>query len=257
MAEKKYFPSQAPEEKIFLLIRKHWFNYIIFIFLAVLMLVPVIGIAVYLVANGNQLLANNAVFLVIVAAIILLLTFAIELYGFINYYLDVYIVTDRRLVDISQNGLFNRDISELQIRQVQDVSAHVEGFFNTLLHFGDVHIQTAGERENFIFTSIPHPYAVSKQIVDLHETATEDEDLSLIKKYDEDQLEKGLEIEQIEEKAKELLTDPKTVTHQARGVYIPKSNKAAIETFSKEMKSGADTGQEHELKEGEESKIPK
>ena len=70
-------------------------------------------------------------------------------------------------------------------------------------------------------------------------------------------LEKGLEIEQIEEKAKELLTDPKTVIHQARGVYIPKSNKAAIETFSKEMKSGANTGQEHELKEGEESKIPK
>ena len=59
------------------------------------------------------------------------------------------------------------------------------------------------------------------------------------------------------EKAKELLTDPKTVIHQARGVYIPKSNKAAIETFSKEMKSGANTGQEHELKEGEESKIPK
>ncbi len=258
MAEQKYFPTQATNEKIFLLIRKHWFNYLIFLFLAILMLVPVIIIIVYLTLYRDQMSVNVAVFLVIATGIILLLTLAIELYGFVDYYLDIYIVTDERLVDISQNGLFSRDISELQIRQVQDVSAHVEGFFDTLLHFGDVYIQTAGDRENFIFASIPHPYSVSKQIVDLHERATqnpEDEEAPIVRKYDENKLEKGYETEQIEEDAKKLLADQKNVVHQAQGVYIPKTNKPAIKTFTKEAGGLVKADGKHELKEGEESKI--
>ena len=259
MADEKYFPSQTSEEKIFLLIRKHWFNYLIFVFLAILMLVPVIVIIFYLSENSNQVSVNTTVFLIIITSGALLLTVAIELYGFVDYYLDIYIVTDQRLVDISQNGLFSRDISELQIRQVQDVSAHVEGFFDTLLHFGDVYIQTAGDRENFIFSSIPHPYSVSKQIIDLHERATQDqeEESPIVKKYDENKLEKGYETEKIEEDAKKLLTDQKNVVHQATGVYIPKINKTAIKSFTSEASGTMNTSDEHELKEGEETKISK
>lgn len=258
MAQEKFFPTQASEEKIFLLLRKHWFNYIIFVFLAVMMIIPVIAIVVYLTINIGQIEAATASFLIVVASTLFLATLALELYGFVDYYLDVYIVTDQRLVDISQNGLYRREISELQIRQVQDVSAHVDGFFNTLLHFGDVYIQTAGDRENFIFTSIPHPYTVSKQIVDLHEKAVqqlagiEEEPL---RTYDEDSLEKGLEVEDVEKKAKELITDPRKVVHQARGVYVPKTNKTAIDSFKKEASGALDKSGNHELKEGEETKI--
>lgn len=94
---------------------------------------------------------------------------ALLMYGFVDFYLDVYIITDRRIVDIAQNGLFKREIAELNLRQIQDVNATVNGFASTLLHFGDVQIQTAAEMPNFIFRSIPHPYEVSKKILDLHE----------------------------------------------------------------------------------------
>lgn len=96
------------------------------------------------------------------------------LFGFVDYYLDVYIVTNERIVDISQNGFFKRDIAELHLHQVQDVSAKEEGFFSTMFHYGDVTIQTAGERENFVFRSVPHPYIISKKIVDLHEAQLEE-----------------------------------------------------------------------------------
>lgn len=257
MVEQKYFPTQAAEEKIFLLIRKHWFNYIIFIFLAVLILIPVITVIIYLVLNQGQISVEIAILLTIAASLALMFLMGVELYGFINFYLDVYIVTDQRLVDISQNGMFNRHISELQIRQVQDVSAHVEGFFDTILHFGDVYIETAGNRENFIFSSIPHPYTVSKLIVDLHEKAVESlegVEVSAPKEYTEEQLEKGLLPGEIEAQAKALISDPTKVVHQTQGVYIPKTNKAAITSFS----AGGDkavSNQGHELKEGEEEKI--
>jgi hypothetical protein len=87
--------------------------------------------------------------------------------------LDIYIVTDQRIVDISQEGFFKRQISELHLHQVQDVNASVIGIWGTLLHFGDIHIQTAAERENFVFRSVPHSYTVAKQIITLHEAHME------------------------------------------------------------------------------------
>ncbi|PIS07674.1 hypothetical protein COT78_02230 [Candidatus Berkelbacteria bacterium CG10_big_fil_rev_8_21_14_0_10_43_13] len=251
--EKKYFPSQTEDEEIFLLIRRHWFDYMIFVFVAFLILILTIGIAWYLVVNQGNLSQVTAVFLIITDSVLILLLLAVELYGFVNHYLDVYIVTNQRLVEITQNGFFNRDISELQIRQVQDVSAHVDGIFRTLLHFGDVYIQTAGERENFTFSNIPHPYTVSKQIIDLHEMALEsgEEDSdSEVKKYNEDELEKGLEIEEVEQAAKDLINDPSKTVRRVQGVYIPKKNTTAIESFSK-----TDDVQLHELEEGKEEKI--
>ena len=167
--EKKLFPAQEKSELVLDIIRRHWFVYLPFLFLATVMLIPIM-IGVYLWFNGTVVIAPGWENIIILAtSIYLLLIQALMIYGFVDYYLDVYIVTDRRIVDISQNGFFKRSISELNLRQIQDVSANVSGFASTLLHFGDVHIQTAAERPNFSFLGVPHPYEVSKKILDLHE----------------------------------------------------------------------------------------
>lgn len=167
--EKKLFPAQEESELVLDIVRRHWFSYLIFWFLAVIMLVPVL-IGVYFWFGSLETISpvlSNVIILIV--PMYLLFIVALLIYGFVDFYLDVYIVTDRRIVDISQNGFFKRSISELNLRQIQDVSAEVNGFFSTLLHFGDIHIQTAGEIPNFVFQSIPHPYEVSKKILDLHE----------------------------------------------------------------------------------------
>lgn len=166
----KYFPSQRSEEKVFLLLRRHWITYSIFPVLFVLMAVPLV-VAIILLINSTEPLSPvlvNALFFAVPAYILIMI--GLMLYGFVDYYLDVYIVTNERIVEISQNGFFKRKISELHLRQVQDVSASETGAFSTLFHYGEIQIQTAGEQENFTFRSIPHPYAISKKILDLHET---------------------------------------------------------------------------------------
>lgn len=167
--QKKLFPSQEKGENVFLLIRKHWFNYIIFFLLDLLMFVPVIVLIIYSISNPDFFGSDVFIFLIAILTVFILTILATQLYGFVDYYLDVYIVTNERIVDICQDGLFKRKISELHLRQVQDVSADVTGIWGTLLRFGDVQIQTAAERENFIFKSVPQPYNVAKQILDLHE----------------------------------------------------------------------------------------
>ncbi|MCX6808384.1 MAG: PH domain-containing protein [Candidatus Berkelbacteria bacterium] len=170
-----YFPSQEKEERVFLLIRKHWFNYVPFALFALLMVVPVIAFWLVISYWGIALSSFYSALATILISAYLLIILAVQLYGFVSYYLDVYIVTDRRIVDISQEGFFSRQIAELHLHQVQDVNARVKGIFGTLLHFGDVFIQTASDHENFVFQSIPHPYTVAKQIVNLHQSQIEND----------------------------------------------------------------------------------
>lgn len=171
----KYFPSQASGERVFLLIRRHWLIFFaIFLFIFIL-LVPVVILTIYWLANPDTFSGPLGNFVLIFGSMYTLAVIGLSLYGFVNYYLDVYIVTNKRIVNIKQNGFFRREIAELHLHQVQDVEARVEGFFQTLVHYGNIHIQTAGERENFLLEDVPHPYTLAKEIVQLHEAQIEAE----------------------------------------------------------------------------------
>lgn len=90
------------------------------------------------------------------------------LYGFliwIDYYFDIWIITDQRVVNIEQKGLFMRVISELNYRKIQDVTAEEKGFIATVVNYGDVFVQTAGEQERFVFRTISDPYKIKELIM--------------------------------------------------------------------------------------------
>ena len=91
--------------------------------------------------------------------------------NFIDYYLDVWIVTTDRIINIEQKGLFARTVSELKLYNIQDVTSEIQGIIPTLLHFGNVYVQTAAETERFIFKNIANPPIIAKQIIDLSEKA--------------------------------------------------------------------------------------
>jgi uncharacterized membrane protein YdbT with pleckstrin-like domain len=86
---------------------------------------------------------------------------------FADYYLDINIVTNQRIIDIEQEGLFSRTIAELNLTRVQDVESVVKGIFATMFNYGTVIIQTAGEERNFIFKKIPDPHSVRHHILEL------------------------------------------------------------------------------------------
>ncbi|PJE59591.1 MAG: hypothetical protein COU85_02845 [Candidatus Portnoybacteria bacterium CG10_big_fil_rev_8_21_14_0_10_44_7] len=85
----------------------------------------------------------------------------------LDYYLDLWVVTTKRIFDIEQRGLFSRDVSIFNLANVQDVSVDVHGALATFLNFGEVQVQTAGEARAFIFHQVPNPYRVQKTIINL------------------------------------------------------------------------------------------
>jgi len=86
----------------------------------------------------------------------------------LDFYLDVWFVTNRRLIDIEQKGLFNREISEFPLDKIQDITVKVTGLIETLLNFGDLDVKTASENVEIIFHKIPNPEKAKNIIWEQH-----------------------------------------------------------------------------------------
>jgi hypothetical protein len=85
------------------------------------------------------------------------------------YYLNIQIITNLRVVDVSQEGLFSHTISELHIDKIEDATSQTNGVLGTIFNYGDVFVQTAGTVERFDFHNVPDPAAIEKIVLDLYE----------------------------------------------------------------------------------------
>lgn len=82
-----------------------------------------------------------------------------------EYYLDLWIITDRRIFNIQQRGLFHREASTCDLERVQEVIIRTDNFLQTLFHYGTVEILTAGPTDDSIRAEgIPHPERI-RQLV--------------------------------------------------------------------------------------------
>ncbi len=166
-------PGQHDGETTLLFLRRHWFvfflNALMFLVLTLLPLiifaiVPEAVASLFKVGIWNGLLT---MFMVTYYLLMWLFFFA----ALIDYYLDIWIVTDKCIIDIQQLGLFKHVVAEQKLIKIQDITTTVKGIFPTFLNYGDVNIQTAGEEERFVFQQVPNPEEVRKVIMKAYEEA--------------------------------------------------------------------------------------
>jgi hypothetical protein len=62
--------------------------------------------------------------------------------SWISWYYSVFIVTNQRLIQITQKGLFHRSVVDIGLNQIQMVNYEIYGLQETLLGFGTIMIQT-------------------------------------------------------------------------------------------------------------------
>lgn len=177
MLDLNHLPGSTQQEQTKAVLRRHWVTLISLAFAFVLVLfLPLIVISA--IQFTSPTFFDDPVrttLLILGLSIFFLYAWLFLFQNYIDYHLDVWIVTNRRILNIEQHGLFARTVSELRLFRVQDVTAEVKGFLHTMLDFGDVFIQTAGEKERFQFEDISHPNQVSKMILDLSEEDRKDE----------------------------------------------------------------------------------
>ncbi|MBU0531152.1 PH domain-containing protein [Patescibacteria group bacterium] len=87
----------------------------------------------------------------------------------------IFVVTDRRLVDIEQRGLFDRTISELFYSHIDDVTWRKKGVVATLLGYGTVLIRTAGSAADIEVLRVRQPARLHDLINEIREAVIDDE----------------------------------------------------------------------------------
>lgn len=84
---------------------------------------------------------------------------------------DVLIVTNLRLIDVDQRGLFSRIVSETPLSSIQNVSWAKKGLIETIFRFGSVKVQTQSVATTIEAQRIPHPQLIHELINDLRQHA--------------------------------------------------------------------------------------
>jgi hypothetical protein len=166
-----HFKGQKEGEQILLVVHRHWFDILSQFFIILMMLLLLFGTLTFAspilaTFNGN---VSTGLFL-FVENIFLIFIWLFFFIIWIDYYFDVWIVTNERIVNIEQKGLFSRGISELELENIQDITVEVLGIIPTFLNYGNLYVQTAAEKERFIFKHVPDPYAIKDLIMNLQKT---------------------------------------------------------------------------------------
>jgi hypothetical protein len=160
------------DEKMIAVIRRHWFSLAIdgavniFIFLvATIAVVIADGVLLSNDTNGETVpfLPISFFALSFIGLLLWMHFFA----SWSDHWLDAWIITTDRVIDIEQQGFFRRQVSSFPLAKIQDVTYTVSGVIPTWLHFGDVRIQTASISDDFIMRQVPFPEDVKEHLVEV------------------------------------------------------------------------------------------
>ncbi len=91
-------------------------------------------------------------------------------YHYIMWYFTVYIVTTERLRQVTQRGFFGKDVVELRLSKIQNISYNIPGFTGELFKFGTIIIQTfVGD---LIINKVEKPDEIYNKLQDAVHAAT-------------------------------------------------------------------------------------
>jgi hypothetical protein len=140
------FDGQRPDEEVLFVFRRH--------IIAMrkgfyLLLIPFAALSIPPLLWPSDL---RLFLLPLIGFVVGLLLFS---YHFIMWYFTIYIVTTQRLRQITQHGFFGKDVVELQLSKVQNISYNIPGFSGEMFHFGTMVIQTyVGD---LVIRNVEHP----------------------------------------------------------------------------------------------------
>lgn len=152
-----YFRGKNPGEQVLFLVRGHPFTFLRTGLAIVGLLVVLVVIFAFFGASGVSAWATFIIVPIVLAI------------GFRVWFIwsnSTYILTNERLIAVSQSGFFSRDLSEVVVRNILTVNHSVKGPFQTFLNFGNVNIKVSGTSEDeIVLRAVADPYSLQQKIL--------------------------------------------------------------------------------------------
>jgi membrane protein YdbS with pleckstrin-like domain len=150
--------SFEPGEQVIRIVHRHPFYAIVTGIAFILIgLFPVI--AYFIVVAVGSFVISSAIFYLLLLGygFWVMFTWIAFFVFWTDYFFDTWIITNKRIIDMEQKGLFVRDVATVRLEHIQDVRNVTTGIIQTFLDISTIHIQTAGARVEFIIRDAAHP----------------------------------------------------------------------------------------------------
>ena len=145
------------EERLVSLVRKHWMTLLWPFAKIVLAIIALFALSNFLFKFG---------FGVYLAFLWIIASFLYLVYEIIVWYMDCFIITDRRIIDIDQKSLFKRITAETGMDDIRNVLSETSGFFQTSFNYGTVKVICA-DGGMIAMERVPDPENIRKLIANL------------------------------------------------------------------------------------------
>jgi hypothetical protein len=160
----KYFADQFDNEEVLYVFRKHpiVMRKGLIIGMSAWLVGPVYTLALTYLRPNNY---PSVTFFFMSLVLSILLGILLLVPSWIGWYFSVFIVTDQRMIQITQKGLFSRSVVDMGLSQIQMVNYEVSGLQETLLGFGTISMQTfVGD---LVIHDLHHPEKIQKKLLEI------------------------------------------------------------------------------------------
>jgi len=166
--EKMYFEGEDGDEEILYVFRKALITNLGWTLLVILLIFVPTSFNGFLASVQAKIpLVVTPTFIFIINALWYLFVFGYAFERFLNWFFNVHIITNKRVVDMDFDHLLHRNISEAPLRNIEDITHTIKGISQTIFNFGDVSVQTAAEKRELEFINVANPAMIQDLLSDL------------------------------------------------------------------------------------------
>lgn len=164
------FATQDKDERVFILVRRHWITNIDWAIANVLFgLIPFFVFPFLSFFDLGLEVSAGLQFLFVIFFYSLVFTNVFR--EFIDWYYDIYIVTNDKILSYEFTPFTSYTVKEAMLTNIEQVQESSAGLIAGIFNYGNVSLSTASEDGNFRFNKIPNPTLLRDVIADLTEIA--------------------------------------------------------------------------------------
>ncbi len=161
------FEGQNRNEKVYIMARRHWLTNVGWIINNVIyIMLPLLVGLLFNVFDPKLPPVNGQVFSVLVLGYYSLV-FTNIFKNFVDWYFDIYFVTNERVMDVIFKPFASYQIEEIPLNSIESVREKTPGVLAAIFNFGNITITTEAHDRSMVFPYISKPTKVRDIISDL------------------------------------------------------------------------------------------
>lgn len=160
--------NMRPWEEVLMVVKRHWIVYVMLFIYFFSGVIVTFMIFFFFWLNTWWYMLN----------IILWLILSIILYiEWLNHELDMYVVTNNRVIGLEQIAFLNRAVTECNLWQIQEVNSKAKWLFANIFNYWTLSIQTAWSKTTLRMDFCPDVMQTSRKILNVVDNYRDEKNL--------------------------------------------------------------------------------